>query len=46
VIQVWLTQIHSGTGEAEHLAAFLLPQYALMFISTTALTAYTLQILS
>jgi len=46
MIQVWLTQIHCGIGEAEHLAPFLLPQYALMLISTTALTAYTLHILS
>ncbi|KAG8836282.1 Protein M3 [Serendipita sp. 399] len=40
--QVLLTQVYSGTGEAEHLSAFLIPQYALMFVSTTALTAYSL----
>ncbi|KAG8836281.1 Protein M3 [Serendipita sp. 399] len=43
--QVFLTQVYSGTGEAEHLSAFLIPQYALMFISTTALTAYSLHTL-
>jgi hypothetical protein len=44
--QVILTQIYSGTGEAEHLSAFLLPQYALMFVSTTAVMTYTLHVLS
>ncbi|KAG6919229.1 hypothetical protein DXG01_008025 [Tephrocybe rancida] len=34
-----------GTGSAEHLPPFLIPQYILMFISMTALTAYTLQYL-
>ncbi|KAG8859962.1 Protein M3 [Serendipita sp. 411] len=43
--QVLLTQVYSGTGEAEHLSPFLIPQYALMFISTTALTAYSLRTL-
>ncbi|PVF96268.1 auxin efflux carrier [Serendipita vermifera] len=43
--QVFFTQVYSGTGEAEHLSAFLIPQYALMFISTTALTAYSLHLL-
>ncbi|KAG5733851.1 Protein ECM3 [Termitomyces sp. T112] len=43
--QVYLTQVFSGTGNAEHLPAFLIPQYTLMFISMTALTAYTLQLL-
>ncbi|KAG6898398.1 hypothetical protein C0992_004109 [Termitomyces sp. T32_za158] len=43
--QVYLTQVFSGTGSAEHLPAFLIPQYILMFISMTALTAYTLQLL-
>lgn len=46
LLQVILTQIYSGTGDAEHLSAFLLPQYAMMFLSTTAVTAYTLHILS
>lgn len=41
--QVYLTQVYSGTGTAEHLAAFLIPQYALMFISMTALNAYAIQ---
>ncbi|KAF8167301.1 auxin efflux carrier transmembrane protein [Crassisporium funariophilum] len=43
--QVFLTQVYSGTGSAEHLSAFLIPQYVLMFISMTALTAYTIQLL-
>ncbi|KAJ7160627.1 auxin efflux carrier transmembrane protein [Mycena crocata] len=41
--QVFVTQVASGTGSAEHLSAFLIPQYALMLVSMTALTAYTLQ---
>jgi hypothetical protein len=32
-------------GSAEHLSAFLIPQYILMLPSMTALTAYTLQTL-
>lgn len=43
--QVFLTQVYSGTGEAEHLSAFLIPQYVVMFISMTALTAYSLHLL-
>ncbi|KAF8074009.1 auxin efflux carrier transmembrane protein [Lyophyllum atratum] len=43
--QVFLTQVYSGTGSAEHLSAFLIPQYIIMFISMTGLTAYTLQYL-
>lgn len=43
--QVFLTQIFSGTGAAEHLAPFLIPQYIIMFVTMTALTAYTLQTL-
>ncbi|TFL00167.1 auxin efflux carrier [Pterulicium gracile] len=43
--QVMLTQVYSGTGEAEYLPAYLIPQYALMFLSLTAVTAYTLHIL-
>ncbi|KAL1721679.1 auxin efflux carrier [Schizophyllum commune] len=43
--QVFLTQVYSGTGTAEHLSAFLVPQYAIMFVSMVALTAYTLQLL-
>ncbi|KAH7920394.1 hypothetical protein BV22DRAFT_1122790 [Leucogyrophana mollusca] len=43
--QVFLTQVYSGTGSAEHLSAFLIPQYMLMFVTMTALTAYTLQLL-
>ncbi|KAJ7673710.1 auxin efflux carrier transmembrane protein [Mycena polygramma] len=41
--QVFVTQVASGTGSAEHLSAFLIPQYALMLVSMTALTAYALQ---
>ncbi|KAF8728396.1 hypothetical protein AX14_006698 [Amanita brunnescens Koide BX004] len=40
--QVYLTQIYSGTGMAEHLAAFLIPQYILMLGTMTAFVAYTL----
>lgn len=43
--QVFLTQVYSGTGSAEHLSPFLIPQYIIMFVSMTALTAYTLQLL-
>ncbi|KZT35078.1 hypothetical protein SISSUDRAFT_1071919 [Sistotremastrum suecicum HHB10207 ss-3] len=43
--QVFLTQVYSGTGTAENLAAFLIPQYFLMVFSMTALTAYTLNML-
>lgn len=44
-IQVYLTQVYSGTGEAGVLAAFLIPQYALMFLSMTALIAYSVSLL-
>ncbi|KIK52861.1 hypothetical protein GYMLUDRAFT_49707 [Collybiopsis luxurians FD-317 M1] len=40
--QVYLTQVYSGTGSAEFLSPFLLPQYFLMFFSMTGLTAYSL----
>ncbi|KAG2098716.1 auxin efflux carrier [Suillus discolor] len=43
--QVLLTQVYSGTGNAEHLAAFLIPQYIIMFVSMTVLTTLTLDIL-
>ncbi|KAF8132747.1 auxin efflux carrier [Boletus edulis] len=43
--QVFLTQVYSGTGDAQHLSVFLIPQYILMFVTMTALTAYTLQLL-
>ncbi|KIJ64052.1 hypothetical protein HYDPIDRAFT_112578 [Hydnomerulius pinastri MD-312] len=43
--QVYLTQVYSGTGSAEHISAFLIPQYILMFGTMTALTAYTLHLL-
>ncbi|KAJ7171110.1 auxin efflux carrier transmembrane protein [Mycena filopes] len=41
--QVFVTQVYSGTGSAEHLSAFLIPQYCMMFISMTALIAYSLE---
>ncbi|KAF8510813.1 auxin efflux carrier [Hysterangium stoloniferum] len=44
-IQIFITQIHSGVGAVEHLPAYLVPQYGLMFLSCTILTAYTLHIL-
>ncbi|OAX39401.1 auxin efflux carrier [Rhizopogon vinicolor AM-OR11-026] len=43
--QVFLTQVYSGTGNAEHLSAFLIPQYIIMFVSMTATTAFTLHLL-
>jgi len=43
--QVYMTQVYSGTGSAEHLSPFLLPQYFLMIFSTTALIAYLMQTL-
>ncbi|KAF8642483.1 hypothetical protein AX16_009484 [Volvariella volvacea WC 439] len=43
--QVFLTQVYSGTGNAEHLSSFLIPQYTIMLFSMTALTAYALQLL-
>ncbi|KAG1835398.1 auxin efflux carrier [Suillus subalutaceus] len=42
---VFLTQVYSGTGNAEHLSAFLIPQYIIMFVSMTAITSFTLHIL-
>ncbi|KAF9267668.1 hypothetical protein L218DRAFT_1073777 [Marasmius fiardii PR-910] len=41
--QVFLTQVYSGTGTAEFLSPFLIPQYILMLFSMTGLTAYALQ---
>ncbi|KAJ7606659.1 auxin efflux carrier [Roridomyces roridus] len=43
--QVFVTQVYSGTGSAEHLSAFLIPQYILMFPAMTVLTAYTIRTL-
>ncbi|KAH8111143.1 auxin efflux carrier [Phellopilus nigrolimitatus] len=43
--QVFLTQVYSGTGSAETLSAFLIPQYALMFVTMTILSAYSLALL-
>ncbi|KAJ3826869.1 auxin efflux carrier [Lentinula raphanica] len=40
--QVYLTQVYSGTGSAEFMSPFLLPQYFLMFFSMTGLTAYAI----
>ncbi|EPQ61346.1 hypothetical protein GLOTRDRAFT_69722 [Gloeophyllum trabeum ATCC 11539] len=43
--QILLTQVYSGTGTAEHLSVFLIPQYILMFISMVVLTAYSLNLI-
>ncbi|KAF8988452.1 auxin efflux carrier [Cyathus striatus] len=43
--QVYLTQVYSGTGTAEHLSAFLIPQYILMLFSITILTAYSINLI-
>ncbi|KAJ7653127.1 auxin efflux carrier [Mycena polygramma] len=43
--QVFVTQVYSGTGSAEDLSAFLIPQYVLMFFSMTGLIAYSLETL-
>ncbi|KAF8603189.1 auxin efflux carrier [Ceratobasidium sp. AG-I] len=43
--QVYFTQVYSPDGSATHISAFLIPQYALMFITMTALSAYALNIL-
>ncbi|KAJ6494033.1 auxin efflux carrier transmembrane protein, partial [Mycena vitilis] len=43
--QVFVTQVYSGTGSAEDLAAFLIPQYILMFFSMTGVIAYSLETL-
>jgi len=43
--QVYLTQVFSSTGTADHLPVFLIPQYILMFITMTALTALSLNML-
>ncbi|KAF8552177.1 hypothetical protein OG21DRAFT_1523966 [Imleria badia] len=40
--QVLLTQVYSGTGNAQHLSMFLIPQYILMFITMTVLTLHLL----
>ncbi|KAJ7286529.1 hypothetical protein C8J57DRAFT_1497178 [Mycena rebaudengoi] len=42
VNQVFLTQVYSGDGSAEHPPAFLLPQYAMLFFSMTGVVAYSL----
>ncbi|KAJ3479393.1 hypothetical protein NLI96_g9093 [Meripilus lineatus] len=43
--QVYLTQVYSGTGEAEHISAFLIPQYALMIFAMTILTGFSLHLI-
>jgi len=43
--QVYLTQVHSPTGECEDLPAYILIQYAVMIPTTVILTAYTLHLL-
>ncbi|KAF8761650.1 Auxin efflux carrier [Rhizoctonia solani] len=45
ILLVYLTQIYSPDGSASHVSAFLIPQYALMFITMTALSAYALNLL-
>ncbi|KAJ7087905.1 hypothetical protein B0H15DRAFT_1022512 [Mycena belliarum] len=40
--QVFVAQVYSGTGSAEHLSAFLITQYILMLPSMSAPTVYTL----
>ncbi|KAJ7279545.1 auxin efflux carrier [Mycena rebaudengoi] len=42
VNQVFLTQVYSGDGSAEHPPAFLLPQYAMLLFSMTGVVAYSL----
>ncbi|KAI0274431.1 membrane transport protein-domain-containing protein [Russula aff. rugulosa BPL654] len=43
--QVFLTQIHSPTGSADHLSAFMIPQYILLPFTMTVLVIYTLSYL-
>ncbi|KAF7796059.1 hypothetical protein EIP86_007230 [Pleurotus ostreatoroseus] len=43
--KVYLTQVYSGTGSADHISAFLIPQYILMIFSMTILTGYTINLL-
>ncbi|THV01915.1 hypothetical protein K435DRAFT_654419 [Dendrothele bispora CBS 962.96] len=43
--QVFITQVYSGTGSAEFMSPFLLPQYFIMLFSMTAITAYALNFL-
>ncbi|KAJ8515925.1 hypothetical protein ONZ45_g6719 [Pleurotus djamor] len=43
--QVYLTQVYSGTGDAEHMSAFLIPQFIIMFAPMISVTAYTLRML-
>ncbi|KIY43446.1 auxin efflux carrier [Fistulina hepatica ATCC 64428] len=40
--QVYLTQVYSGTGSADHLSAYLIPQYMLMVVCMVAVIAYSL----
>ncbi|OBZ79636.1 Protein ECM3, partial [Grifola frondosa] len=44
-VQVYLTQIYSSAGNAEHISAFLIPQYILMLFGMTILTAYSIHLL-
>ena len=43
--QVYLSQVYSATGSADHISAFLIPQYILMIPAMTILTAYSLDML-
>lgn len=43
--QVYMTMAYNPTGSAEHISAFLIPQYVLMMISMICLNVYTLHTL-
>ncbi|KAI0345662.1 auxin efflux carrier [Trametopsis cervina] len=43
--QVYITQVYSPTGDAEHVSAFLVPQYVLLIFFMTILTAYSLNLI-
>jgi len=44
--QVFFTQVYNPTGSAEHLAAFLIPQYIIVFFSMTGLIVHALSYIS
>ncbi|VDC03200.1 unnamed protein product [Peniophora sp. CBMAI 1063] len=44
--QVYITQVHNPTGSAEHLAAFLIPQYIIMVFSMTGISVYSINYIS
>ncbi|KAF8603188.1 auxin efflux carrier [Ceratobasidium sp. AG-I] len=43
--QLYLTQVYSPDGSADDFSAFLIPQYGLMLVTMTALSAYSLNLL-